>query len=376
MIFKHVLFLVFCFVAFASGALASGKQALVIGIGDYDNIRSLRNPVPDAQLAGSAFEQLGFETLVATDLDAEALRAVLLDFNIRSTDADVALIYFAGHGMQVGGENYLLASDAQGASQGAAIDSAISTQELVAAFGDGAGAKILMVDACRDNPFADDTRSLLSREQDGLARINHEVEDLLVVFAAQPGNVALDGSGDNSPFVQAVSNVLTQSDQLSFQDALIDITRQVRETTGDRQTPYIEGTLSFRIVLGDPQIVSVSAELCEGGQQAFGLAALSGGFLELDGTKSSLSFGEQIGVCIRDQSVDVKGPIDATISCEAILESDFNGASYDFLDTSGTPHNLWFYVNPEASEKTLELGVYRDGEQLYWLATQRPFCQS
>ncbi|MEM1151647.1 MAG: caspase family protein, partial [Pseudomonadota bacterium] len=233
-------------------AHAAGKQALVVGIGEYDNIRSLRNPVPDAELAGQVFEGLGFETIVATDLAADELREALFDFNIRSTDADVALIYFAGHGMQIGGENYLLAKDALGASQGAAVESAVSTEELVAAFGDGAAAKILMIDACRDNPFADDTRSLLSGERDGLARTNHVVDDLLVVFAAQPGNVALDGAGDNSPFMEAVSDVLTATEDVTFQDALIDITKQVKATADERQTPYIEGTMSFRIQLGAP----------------------------------------------------------------------------------------------------------------------------
>ncbi|MEM9855251.1 MAG: caspase family protein [Pseudomonadota bacterium] len=369
--------LLFALMIFPALAQASGKHALVIGIGDYENIRSLRNPVPDAMLASATFERLGFATQVATDLDADALRAQLDAFNVRSTGAEVALIYFAGHGMQIDGANYLLATDALGASQGAAVESAVSTDELIAAFGAGAGAKILLVDACRDNPFADDTRSLLSGAKDGLARLNHAASDLLVVFAAQPGTVALDGEGDNSPFMTAVSDILGRSDAVvSFQDALIDITNHVRTNTGDRQTPYIEGTLSFRIELAPatpPAPEPMNAALtCEGGRVELPITPHADGYVELDGTVALMDFGGEAEVCIGENKIEVVGTFSQDFSCEQIVGS---GAGYYFNAADGTRQHFWFYVDPDAAPRALQMGVYRDDEELYWLATQRAICQ-
>lgn len=353
---------------------AADRVALIIGNGDYRHVAPLENPGNDAALTSKLFGALGFDTTVLIDADAAALRDALAAFKTRSEGAETALIYFAGHGIQVDNRNYLLTVDTEGITLDAAVASAVSMNEVIGAFAESAQAKLLFMDACRNNPF-EATRGLTTIQREGLARVNHEQSDLLVVYAAQPNRVALDGRGMHSPFTTAVTEVLSGGTEKGLQDALIDVTNHVRTATGGQQTPYIEGTLSFRLTFGrvarapDPLPAS-----CEGPVQTLGFDRVPGDFVGLDGSHRQLLFGEDVRVCSDPQNVRVSGPFDAVFSCDLLLNSPDEGAGYYFDGPGRAAHHLWFYVDPERQQPALEVGLYREGEQVYWVDTNILIC--
>lgn len=353
-----------------------GKFALVVGNGGYKHVRPLANPENDAALARQVFEALGFEVATAIDTDSAALRAELAGFNAHSHGAETALIYFAGHGIQADNRNYLLTTDTLGVSLGAAVQSSVSLDEVIAAFPATARAKVLLLDACRNNPFAEASRSILGAASDGLARANHEREDLLVVYAAQPNRVALDGRGANSPFMTALSSILLETSAPHLQDALIDVTNYVRTATAGRQTPYLEGSLSFRIPLAPPGGTTPQdiPAYCNGEARTLGFDPVPEDFVELPGSDRHLFFGDRVRVCTDDTQVRVSGPFAADFSCETLLTSPDEGAGYYFAGPDDAPHHLWFYVDPNRQPRALEIGVHREEEEIYWIDTQIPIC--
>lgn len=360
----------------ATARADGGSVVLVIGNGAYRAITPLDNPTNDARLARDLFAGLGFDVSLAIDTDAEALRAELARFREKSADADTAVMYFAGHGIQANNENYLLTVDTQGETLDAAIESSVSMDEVIAAFADSARAKLLFVDACRNNPFEEATRAI-GAPSGGLARVGHELSDLLVVYAAQPNRVAMDGRNGNSPFMAALSAILTRSPVPSLQDALIDVTNHVRTETSGRQTPYIEGSLSFHVRFGPQDVVTVLPDIpaqCTGPARDIALEDVEK-YLDLAGADAHLLFGDQVRVCPGDDAVHVSGPFSSDLSCETLLTSSDGGAGYYFNAADGVPHHLWFYVNPDRDPHALEIGIYRDGEESRWIDTNIQVCQ-
>ena len=188
-------------------ASAAGRVALVIGNGAYENAPNLPNPANDARDVAKALQQLGFDTLLGVDLDQDAMRDLLIKFAKRSRGADVALFYYSGHALQYQGGNYLMPVDAE-LVDAADLPRLVPTDQVVADLQQNQNLSILVLDACRDNPLADnlrraigDTRSARSIVP-GLAPI-HGRGALLVSFATQPGQTASDGDGQNSPYTQA-----------------------------------------------------------------------------------------------------------------------------------------------------------------------------
>lgn len=379
--FKNFFYIfVVLIVSVPSTTYSANRVALIIGNSDYQHAGRLNNPKNDALLADDALKSLGFETLLQTDRSFEALNRDLADFKTLSDNAEIALIYFAGHGIQIDQANYLLAVDTQTDDLDTTRNSAVDMNNFLNAFAPSAKTKLLMLDACRNNPFAEDTRSLNTGATRGLARVNHEVSDLMVVYAAQPNKVALDGNGDNSPFLTAVVNSLTKAGDVKLSDALIEITNRVKTSTNNRQIPYIEGSLSSNIVfshnLSQPLISDQANNFqCQGTMQEFAMNQIRDDYAELSSNISQIVISDTskvpINICPVDKGIHVSGPFSAHLSCADILNTDNDGVGYYYPDTAGKDRHLWFYHG----SKTAEIGLYSAEQELLWMTTGWNICK-
>ncbi|GLH75645.1 peptidase [Bradyrhizobium sp. SSBR45G] len=223
-------------------AQADRRVAFVVGNGAYRNVAQLPNPPVDAKAIAVTLRNVGFDVVEGTNLTREQMTEKLLEFGRRSQGADVAVFYYAGHGIAISGTNYLLPIDADIKSEmdaklGAAINVDITLDQTL---GD-AKVKLVFLDACRDNPFAAKIRSSASTRsvsvQTGLAEMKSG-EGTLIAFATGPGQTALDGeAGTNSPFTRALIAHITQPG-LEIQQAMTKVRAQVNEETGKGQLPW------------------------------------------------------------------------------------------------------------------------------------------
>ncbi len=230
--------------ALLSGQPAQAEQriALVIGNGNYTTA-PLPNPVNDASLMAATLEEVGFEVSVHTDLDRRALQRAVVDFGTRleAAGADaVALIYYAGHGVQIDGENYLIPVDAEIRDpldvkiEGVRASDVLDTLNRY----DG-GLNIVVLDACRNNPFEGATRS---GGGNGLARMDAPT-GTLVAFSTAPGRVAEDGTGRNSPYTRALARAM-RIPGLQVEDVFKRVRIEVLERTANRQVPWESSSLT------------------------------------------------------------------------------------------------------------------------------------
>ena len=198
-----------------SPALADKRLALVIGNSAYKNAPALKNPANDASDIADALQRLGFEVIRGVDLDYSAMRLMVRRFGEKLANADVALLFYAGHGLQVAGKNYLVPIDAQIETQADLDFGTIDLDLVLRGMEADARTNIIFLDACRDNPLAANlTRRLGTRSgtvSRGLAQVDTAV-GTLIAFSTQPGNVALDGEGRNSPFTAALLKTIEVPD--------------------------------------------------------------------------------------------------------------------------------------------------------------------
>lgn len=225
------------------------RIALVIGNSAYENVAALPNPVNDAGLVADVLKRTGFETVISlTNLRKDDLVGALRDFAARAETADWAVVYYAGHGMEVGGINYLIPTDARIAADRDIGFEAVPLEQVLNAAERARKLRLVILDACRDNPFANQmkrTLTVASRSVSrGLAAVEPEA-GTLVVYAAKDGETALDGDGTNSPFASAfVKNLPTPGVEVR---RLFDFVRDdVMEATGRRQKPFSYGSISGR----------------------------------------------------------------------------------------------------------------------------------
>jgi uncharacterized caspase-like protein len=219
-------------------ALAEKRVALVIGNSAYKNVAPLDNPKNDAKLMASSLRELGF-TLVGgspqIDLDKPGFDDLLQKFGNELVGADVALFYYAGHGIQVRGSNYLVPVSANPAREADVLFQMIDTSLVLAAMeGSGTRLNLVILDACRNNPFGG--RGLRAVES-GLAQIRAP-EGTLISYATQPGNVALDGTGGNSPYTKALSQIMRKAGLNIFQ-TFNEVGLEVMRATGNAQQPWV-----------------------------------------------------------------------------------------------------------------------------------------
>lgn len=241
----------------AFSAETGKKRALVIGNTSYDFAGSLPNAKSDARQFGAFLSTQGFDTDIVVDAKRSQLAEAVSRFARKLQAGDIALFYFAGHGMQLRGENYLVATDAKLESE---FDVAVETlplDDVIRAIESKAKITLVFLDACRNNPLANrlneevvgKTRSLATR---GLAPIETESAGTMVAFAAAPGQLAFDGRGRNSPFTAALISHLA-GPGLEIGTAFKRVIRDVREQTGGRQSPQILSSLALEFYF-DPSL--------------------------------------------------------------------------------------------------------------------------
>jgi uncharacterized caspase-like protein len=231
-----------CMLVTAHAAKADRRVAFVVGNGAYRNVAQLPNPPIDAKAMAGVLRNVGFEVVEGTNLTRDGMTERLLEFGKKAQGADVAVFFYAGHGIAISGTNYLLPVDADIKSEmdvklGNAINIDVTLDQTM---GD-AKVKLVFLDACRDNPFAakiksnSPTRSV--SVQQGLAEMKSG-EGTLIAFATGPGQTALDGElGTNSPFTRALIAHITQPG-VEIQQAMTEVRAQVNEETNKGQLPW------------------------------------------------------------------------------------------------------------------------------------------
>ena len=196
----------------AEPALAEKRVALVIGNAAYQNVPRLPNPVNDGNTIAATLKGAGFDVVDNRhDLSAADTRRALRDFADRSRDADIAVVYYAGHGIEVDGGNYLIPVDAKLERDTDVYDEALSLDRVLLAVEPAKKLRLVILDACRDNPFSKTMkRTVASRAiGQGLAKVEPNSPNLLIAYSAKAGSTAADGDGKNSPFTAALSKHLT-----------------------------------------------------------------------------------------------------------------------------------------------------------------------
>jgi hypothetical protein len=219
------------------------RVALVIGNGAYEQVQHLPNPRNDAEAIAKELRSMGFVVQTALDVDAQGFRSALQTFEPVADKADIALFFYAGHGLEMHGVNYLIPTDARISRASSVEDEAISLPRVISALDGAHKLRLVILDACRNNPF-------LAKMQDdgasrsvtrGLARVD-PTGVTLVAFAADAGAVAMDGQGKHSPYTTALLKTLNEPGlELNF--VFRKVAARVREETDNEQTPVTYGTL-------------------------------------------------------------------------------------------------------------------------------------
>jgi hypothetical protein len=229
----------------STGPAQKKRVALLIGNSDYQNYPDLRNPNNDARALGTVLRRLDFNVAVGVDLDAVAFRKAIQNFLDNIDKNTVALFFYAGHGVQVNGLNYMLPTDAKLTSESDLEFEAIRFNYLLEPLERDSGIGIVFLDACRDNPLANTlsgskTRSLMSSR--GLAPVQTG-EGLFIGYATQPDNVASDGNGPNSPFTTAMLHHL-ETPGYDIEMLMRRVRDDVIAATDHAQVPWSNSSLS------------------------------------------------------------------------------------------------------------------------------------
>jgi uncharacterized caspase-like protein len=229
----------------SSTAQAEKRVALVVGVSAYQHVAKLPNPANDAGAVANLLKSAGFDIVeTRRDVGVADLRRAVGDFSDQAQSADVAVVFFAGHGIEVDGTNYLIPADAKLVRDFDIEDEALSLDRVLKAIEPAKRLRLVILDACRDNPFAKEMkRTVASRSVGrGLAKIEPTVADTLIAFAAKAGSVALDGDETNSPFTKALIEHIAVPD-LDLRIAFGRVRDSVLNATARKQEPYVYGSL-------------------------------------------------------------------------------------------------------------------------------------
>ena len=226
-------------------ALAGQRVALVIGNSSYQNVAALANPANDATAITEMFRRASFDVVESRrDLKYMDMRRALRDFADKARGADIAVIYFAGHGLEVDGTNYVVPVDAVLERDADVDDEAIGLNRILLAAEPATKLRLVILDACRDNPFAKKMkRTIASRSLGrGLIGVEANKPNTFIAFAAKEGSTAADGDGRNSPFSTALLKHLTRPG-LDIRKAFGYVRDDVMTATGNQQEPYTTNSL-------------------------------------------------------------------------------------------------------------------------------------
>jgi uncharacterized caspase-like protein len=252
----YCVFCALCLVLVTHAAQAAGKVALVIGNGAYQNATPLPNPPNDAADMAVALEKLGFKVISGADLNQAQMVEKVGDFEEAARDADVTLFFYAGHGMQVNGLNYLVPVDAKLERSTSLQFETIETSLIMSSMSGGGRTAIALLDACRNNPLSRSFSRSLGKTRSaavgqGLAPPTMASGGMIIGFSTAPGEVAADGDGRNSPFTAALlKNITTPG--LEIQQLMTRVKADVYSSTKETQEPWHNSSLRTEVFLASP----------------------------------------------------------------------------------------------------------------------------
>ncbi|MBI5321044.1 caspase family protein [Bradyrhizobium sp.] len=241
------------------GAVAGRRVALVIGNGAYTHVKALPNPSNDARAVAKGLRDIGFAVTEGIDLDRAGMQTMIREFLREATRSQVAIVYFAGHGVQIDGRNYLVPVDAQLKTGASMTDTMMDMDTIMAGLDDQLRTNILILDACRNNPMAPQVAAAgtgRAIEASGLAAPSSLGSGstlgagTLIAFATAPGKVALDGEGANSPFSAALSRHIG-TPGLEVQQMLTRVRAEVVAATKSQQVPWSNSSLLGEVYLAE-----------------------------------------------------------------------------------------------------------------------------
>ncbi|MFO1183518.1 MAG: SUMF1/EgtB/PvdO family nonheme iron enzyme [Bauldia sp.] len=253
-------------VAFLMSAASASAQnekrvALVIGNSAYRTVGALPNPANDAKLMKSGLEAAGFTVTLAESVGRDAFVTSLRNFRDQADGADWAVVYYAGHGMEIGGTNYLIPVDARLAQDRDIAFEAIPLDQVLAAIEGARGLRMVILDACRNNPFAQTMTRSGGPGRDigrGLAVVE-PTRATLVAYAAKAGTIAADGTGANSPYASSLAKRIAEPG-VEVNKLFRLVRDDVLEATGQKQEPFTYGSLPGRqdFYFRPPQVAAVT----------------------------------------------------------------------------------------------------------------------
>jgi hypothetical protein len=244
-------------------AFADKRVALVIGNSAYQNVNRLPNPANDAAAVAAMLTKIGFDIVSNKEDVANAdMRKMVRDFSDQAADADVALVYYAGHGMELNGTNYLVPVDAKLERDVDVEDEAVSLDRIVRILDPVHKLRLVILDACRDNPFQETMKRSISTRgvTRGLAKVEPDNPNTLIAYAAKAGSTASDGAGDHSPFTTALLQQLPVPGQ-DLRKSLGYVRDDVLKQTSNRQEPFVYGSLGGDDVVLVPGANAASAPI-------------------------------------------------------------------------------------------------------------------
>jgi uncharacterized caspase-like protein len=248
----------------------SKRVALVIGNSKYVNAVALPNPANDAHLIASTLRNAGFDVIEGVDQDNAGMHGLISKFTEESYNADLAVIFYAGHGMQVDGKNYLIPVDADLTSPAYLKTRTVQIDEFMAALPADPAVGIIILDACRDNPLGRTLAAALPKSRSlgaGLAPVDAKADGVgtggvLIAYATDPGAIAFDGDGVDSPYSLALAKHLTEPG-VEIQSALTRVRGDVTEATQGRQRPWHNASLGREVFLGKPSAQAAGAPIAD-----------------------------------------------------------------------------------------------------------------
>jgi hypothetical protein len=259
-ILRTLLALVLVLILHVDLAHALERVALVIGNGRYQKVPALPNPTRDAADIAASLDRLGFVVDRLNDATAADMHKAIVEFGHKTIGSQMAIVFYAGHGIEVSGENWLIPVDAELRSDSDTESEAVSLRSLILQVAKASQLGLVILDACRDNPFA--SRMRLSRNTRGITKglaPTEPSDNVLVAFAARDGTVANDGDGRNSPFTKALlANMETPGLEIGL------LFRRVRDdvmsATHREQQPFIYGSLSKEAIYLKPPLEPPTGE--------------------------------------------------------------------------------------------------------------------
>jgi uncharacterized caspase-like protein len=352
-IYLRIALMVLASIAAVVPASAMKRVALVIGNSTYVYVPQVPNPANDASAMAKMFEEAGFEVVLRRDVPNVEFRRVIREFALKARGADIAVVFFAGHGIEVKGTNYLIPTDAKLASDLDAVDEAISLDRILDSIDTVKLLRLVILDASRDNLFEGRMVRNFSNSRTvgrGLAEIVPAAPDMLVAYSAKPGSTAYDAVGQHSPFTSALLKHLA-APGLDVRIAMGRVRDEVLQSTENRQEPYTYGSLGkpevfivpppARPKLDEKPIASLNQNADV--RRDYELAIQSGSKEAIEAFLSQHPNGGLYTVFAQQQLAKLNAPAPAVAPPEAAQPSQEN-LTWDRIRTSDSPAVLRDFV--------------------------------